>query len=1312
MFRLAKALTFKLWQLFLLLVVLTGILIGTARIVAPELSEYRNQAVVWAEEALGQPVKISGMTMRWRGFGPQLVLQDAALLDSNTKKSLLQFAEIRLDFGLIDALLRGAPVPRNITIVGATLHVERRPDGSIVVAGIDAGASESDTNQTPAVVLPQRLSLQDSKVVWDDRLLGKAPLHFHLSKAQLAHDGEHHQVDVDLGLPGGGGNVQLSVDITGALDNPNAWVAQFYVASEHLLLSTLPKQHQPEGYLLQQGVASFKLWGHWQAGEIDQLLGQFNLQKLQLSHQQNQENQENTQPQLLDVEHLASRIQWRRQDQGWRFDAAGIEFQQAGQATHKSNLSVISQNADLQPPILQIELDALELADVHAVASILPLPNGLSDALTGLQPQAEITAVKMDYEGATDTPKWHFTGQINNLQLQPWNDIPGVKNITARVEANQDHGALILDSVQAEVDFKGLFRAPLPLQQLTGLLQWEQLPDVGWRLHSNELIAKNSDIATRTRLLMDIPSAPDQSIFLDLQTDFANGTASSTHRYLPAGIMGEEVVKWLDRALVSGHVTSGSCVVRGHLRDFPYNNNKGRFEVLFGVEDLVLDYFPGWPRLEEVSTEVRFLDDSFDAWIVDGKILNSEIKQAHGWIDQLSESTPFKLDGKVYGALNDDLRLLRESPLAEDFAATVEGMRAEGNAQVEVNFAIPLTDTDPQPFRIDGKVGFKKSTLHLDDWQLSLTKMKGDLLFDEEGIRAKGILAETLNTAVNVDLERSPTMPDATRVTARAHLPMATLANRFPDMGLDILDGATNWTLKLDIPNKVAQSDAAALISAESDLIGIAIDLPAPLGKTAIESRHLQLSTSFSKQPLRPLQGRYGDILDLSLLLDASNPAALTLQRGELRLGGAQAILPDSEGLRLHARLDEFDITPWLEQFSTLDSTADTTDKLPISAVDLNIHQLQKDELTLDDVSVKLKHEDGIWSGPVATSFFDGKLTIPSNIPQEAITLRLNQIEFNFKPKEDEETAEQPQSKSIVISEEFLDPRDFPALYLQSDKVILNGQDLGSIILDVRKVDGGLSLEPTLMESERLALELSGHWIKTSHAPESHLEFALDAPEVGDLLADMDITHNIQDSSAIIRGNLNWQGGPHLISMQGITGRLKVKIGKGSILEVDPGIGRVFGLLNLTALQRRLSLDFSDLYEKGFGFDRMRGTFKLQDGNADTDKFEIDGPAAKIILSGRTGLVTHDLDQHIIVAPQITSSVTLATTIANPAAGAALFLAQNIMGKELDKITSYHYQVTGTWDEPQFSEKKSVFLEPLQDALSPKEQSQRIEDYD
>jgi len=1295
MIRLAKALTIKLWQLSLLLIVLAGILIGAARIVLPELSAYRNQAVQWAEEALGQPVTISGITLRWQGFGPQLILEDAALLNADTREPSLQFAEIRIDFGLLDTLITGTALPRNITIVGAALHIERHPDGSVIIAGLNN--TQTDPNETTALALPWRLSLLDSEIFWDDQRLKIKPLHLHITQAQFAHNGKRHQASVEIDLPENSGNVQLFADIEGTLDDPNTWAAQFYIGSNRLLLPTLLKAFQPKDYLLQQGTANLKLWGRWQAGKIDQVQGEVDLQNLALLHILEKEK---SLPQPLTMTRLKGDFQWQQQQQGWRIDVADIGLQHNNQSGQKSNLSIIAQNTHRPNPTLQLDLDRLELADILPIIKILPLPNNASNALAGLQPQALIKQLRVNYE---DNLTWHLSGQLTNLHYLAWNNIPGVKNLTGQIEATPKSGALRLDSNLLELDFNGLFRAPLHLQTVSGLLQWEQLPEIGWRIYSDELIAKNSDLETRTRLLMDIPNAADQSPFLDLQTDYANGTVSSVHHYLPTGIMSQGVVDWLDRALVSGHLTTGSCIVRGHLQDFPFDNNKGRFEVLFGVEDLILDYFLGWPRLEEVATEVRFLDNRFDAWIVDGKLLNSEIQQAHGWIDQLSESTPFKLTGTVDGSLNDNLRLLRESPLAEDFAATVAGMRAEGDARVKVDLAIPLATVNPPPFRIDGLVHFKQSTLHLDDWQLSLKKMQGNLLFDEEGIRAKGIQAETLGTTVQVDMGRSTAISDATRITAKAHVTTATLANRFSGMGLDMLDGATDWTLQLDIPNKVSQSHAAALIAAESQLVGIAIDLPAPLGKTAAEARHFQLSTKVSSKPQQPLQGRYGDILDFSLLLNTSNPDALTLQRGELRLGGEQADLPDRDEMRLHARLDEFDLTPWLKRAEEL-NTSGTAGRSPFSAIDIGIKQLRKDELTLNDVALKLIRNNGAWRGHVATRLFDGDVVIPANLKQETIRLNLDKIELTYNLDEDNKDKEAKKEHTVepsTASNQYLNPLDFPATYIQSDQFILNGENLGSLEINISKIDTGLSLESILIKEDQLTLNLSGQWINTPNKPKSQFNFDLNALKVGSLLADTGITHNLKGADAHINGHLDWDGGPHRVSMQNIKGELKADISKGSILEADPGIGRIFGLLNLTALQRRLSLDFSDLYAKGFGFDHMKGSFQFKDGNATTKGFQIDGPAAKIVITGRTGLVKHDLEQNIIVSPQITSSVTLATTLANPLAGAALFLAQNIMGDELDKITRYQYQVTGSWDNPIFSDKKSIFLAPLKETTSP-----------
>ncbi len=157
-----------------------------------------------------------------------------------------------------------------------------------------------------------------------------------------------------------------------------------------------------------------------------------------------------------------------------------------------------------------------------------------------------------------------------------------------------------------------------------------------------KIVANNSDIKTQTRLRLQIYHDPKRSPALDLQTDFNNGKASATRHYLPTGIMDEKVVAWLDKSIVSGKVLQGSAIFRGSIDEFPFYKNTGHFEVLFNVEDLTLDYQPGWPHIEQLAAEVRFHNNSLYIRKGSGKMLNSRLRNLYARIDDLENSSPLK----------------------------------------------------------------------------------------------------------------------------------------------------------------------------------------------------------------------------------------------------------------------------------------------------------------------------------------------------------------------------------------------------------------------------------------------------------------------------------------------------------------------------------------------------------------------------------------------------------------------------------------------------------------------------------------------
>jgi uncharacterized protein YhdP len=134
---------------------------------------------------------------------------------------------------------------------------------------------------------------------------------------------------------------------------------------------------------------------------------------------------------------------------------------------------------------------------------------------------------------------------------------------------------------------------------------------------------------------------------------------------------------------------------------------------------------------------------------------------------------------------------------------------------------------------------------------------------------------------------------------------------------------------------------------------------------------------------------------------------------------------------------------------------------------------------------------------------------------------------------------------------------------------------------------------------------------------------------------------------------------------------------------MDPGAGRLLGLLSLQSLPQRLSLDFRDIFSEGLAFETIDGRFDIRDGVMKTSDLEMDTPAARVLMRGETNLAEQTQDVVVVVRPSLSNSVALGVTVINPIVGAATFVTQKVLGDPLSKLFSYQYHITGTWSDPQ-----------------------------
>ncbi len=1272
MIRLLRSFAAKVWLALILLTILGGIVILVVRLLLPMVDQYRPDAEKMASEMLGQPVEISRLSARWRGFGPELVLEDVRLLDPESHQPSFRLDAIHVAISLFDTLRTKSIKPREITFDGASLLIKRRSDGSVVISGLE-GVGGGGRAGGELFFLPFRIALKNSELYWENQAIGAAPLRFVDVDIILTNDGDRHQLDALLSLPDdSGARMQLAADIWGDLQEPGAWSGDFYLRGNNLPLAKLLGARIPAGYAINSGTAEMEIWSHWEKGYLSSIEGEARWRDLNLEGSVTPQEEE---PRRLELEQMGGYFRWQRTESGWRLGVDDIAVTRNGRSWPASSLGMETSYDQEGHVHLRTGIDFLRVEDVIALIRMFPLPTEkLDQTLAEIRPQAGIYDLQFRFDETSEGPVWAGRGQLENLSTQPWRSAPGINNLDARFWLTQERGAMDLQGKLVFAKFPGLFRDTLQLQGVNGLLRWERQPELGWVIESAGLEAFNSDVKTRTRLRMVLPDDPEESPLLDLQTDFRDGVVSTTSRYLPVGIMPDGVVEWLDRSLVSGRLVNGSCVFRGPVRDFPFEKRAtGRFEVLFGVEDLLLDYWPEWPRSEEMTAEIRFLNNRFDAWIESGKIFESNLHNLHGRIEHLNKASPFRLSGSITGPLSDELRILSESPLREKFAPLTEAVRAEGDAHLDLEFAVPLSTGQ---FSIDGKLALQDATIHIDEWQLPITRISGNLLFDQDGIRSKGLQGQLMGSETRVEVAPLKGKRGTTRITAKTTLPGSAFAQRFPALGLEGLKGTTDWQLDLDIPPFAKGKRPLVDIRLSSNLKGIRLDLPAPIGKSEREQRKLVVTTTLSNRPERRLGVRYGDILDSAMLLNVTDPDRIHFIRGGLMFGGAPARLPEKDQLLMEGKLANLHIDPWLNYFHPSGS------KLALPAIttkDLRIDNLRYGDTYLQNVTFNLDTDKTGIQGRVEGDRVSGSFQIPVSLKDNPITLRLDRLSLDFNP---EQIAEIPQQEDDT----WTDPRTLPAVDLQSEKIILNGRNYGQFTLLTHSTPEGVALDTVSLISERLKFSARGEWIVYRGTPQTALDLTLDAESLGKLLDHLGYAPNLRDAPAKVEASLRWSGNPRQFSSTDLNGEMKMSLGEGRFLEVDPGLGRIFGLLNLSALQRRLSLDFSDLFKKGFSFDSIEGSFTLDEGDAYTNDLRILGPGADIEIAGRIGLVDQDFDQLVSVTPNVTASLPIAGAVAGgPAVGAAVYLAQKLLGKRVDRVTNIVYTVKGPWENPEIT---------------------------
>jgi uncharacterized protein (TIGR02099 family) len=813
-----------------------------------------------------------------------------------------------------------------------------------------------------------------------------------------------------------------------------------------------------------------------------------------------------------------------------------------------------------------------------------------------------------------------------------------------------------------------LFPEPLTAEKLQGALRWSGdererrlvLSDVGF-VTPDVSARASGELAWR---------GGDAVPFVDVSLEFSDGNLERLEYFVPTGIFGKTTGPWLDRAFPRGHLRAASIKLRGRPPRKLDRDADFTFSVHADVDDTSVHYLDGWPRAERVAATVTIADGGIVSDVSEGYFFGARIRPSRWTVADIFAKNPnFEWRTRIDGSTEDAMRFLRESPLRESFRSLVDNVDAGGSANLAIDLAVPLVGGIP---RVSGSLEIAGNTLAVPSLAEGFTDIAGRVDFDQEGLAIEGLTGTYLGRTVTAAIETVENGRGHTRARIAGSADAAYLARHLHNAGLldrpDVsvmpilahLDGETSWRATVDVLEAAAGDQAPVVLRVESDLEGANLLLPAPFAKRADAALPVTVEARFADVAHRRMRLTLGDwaagIFDLR-----GDDEGYRLERGAVSLGGGPATLPDDKSVRVTGRIPRADLGEWSALVLKPGDASASDGALPTS-VELAIDRLAMLGAEFADVRINARgSRNGDWRAAITGTDLDGEVLVPAARPARPVVARFDRLAWTPLPGD---AAAPP------------DPRNLPPVHFTCRQCSYADLQFNDLELVSSRIDDGLSIDSLRLHNDGFQARATGAWTYDPRSGQrTRLAVQLASQDLGRFLTSLG-----HDGGATRGGvtdvNLtaSWNGPPSEFDLEDLDGVMHFRAGEGTLTEVSRGTaGRLFGLLVVPDLPRRLMGDFSDLFEDGFAYKQIEGTFNIERGNAYTNDLTLDGSLARISIAGRTGLASEDYDQLITVTPKLSESLPLMP----------IWLVEKVFQKELiNELFAYQYTITGSWDEP------------------------------
>ena len=1336
--------------------------------IVPRIEEFRPRLEVQASRALGMPVRIGQITARSEGLIPSFELRDVALLDASGREALRL---PRLLVALSPKSLWGRGFEQ-VFIDQPDLEIRRAASGKLYVGGLDMSQTRSDSNAVADWFFSQtEFAIKGGTVRWVDELRGAPPLALTQVDAVIRNTRRRHAMRLDATPPPEWGE---RFSLRGVFRQPLLsggpglwadWSGQLYGEFERADVSRINQYVSLDrlGMAVTAGTGSLRAWadvgkGQITGGTADVALAGVNAQLGQAL-------------QPLALASMAGRFGGRQLATGFEFNTTALRFDTLdGLRWPGGNLSMVHTDA-VGDTLAHTEFkaDRLDLAALAQIATRLPLSESTRAQIDSFAPKGLVETIDARWQGSVDKPaSFSAKGRVSGLalaalasqgatvgsvaseNLRPAPGRPGLSGASVDFDITHTGGKATVNIANGMLELPGIFEEPrVAMDQLSMDAQWKVM---GGQIDTQlrNIRFSNADAQGTVQAAWRSAPAPTQHDslgLLDLQGSLSRGNGARVHRYLPL-VLPERVRHYVRDAVLRGELSELKFKVKGPVDDIPYSTPaQGDFAISTRIKNGTFAYVPTsaqpagavpWPALTDLSGELVFNRSALQVNGATGKVQGLgglQLVKVDARIADLQHAATVEVTAAIKGPAADALGFVNTSPLATMTGQVLEKAVVSGAVDIALGLSLPLVAIEKT--RVQGTLTLAGNDVQITPAAPLLARTRGAVAFSESGFNVAAVQARFLGGDIRLEggmrVPVRPAAPGLTSITPsdlEASVVFKAQGNvtaeglrQATDLGLvsrlaQNASGGAAYTATLGFRRGVAE------ITVASNLQGMGLSLPAPLGKAAETLLPLRFEDTLQRESMAPgqkLQDQLtlsvGNLASLVYVRDISGAEPRVL-RGSMGIGleaGESSPMPES-GVAANINLANVDIDAWQKVMAATASktpasgasagasTATSMDAVVMSYLPtrmaIRARQLQVSGRKLNQVVVGATRDALIWRANIDAEELNGYIEFRQpggtnvGLGGGRVFARLSRLNLGQNTAKEVETLLDQQPASI------------PALDIVVEDLELRGRKLGRIEIDAVNRGAAVALREGGAREWRLnkfnitlpeaVLTATGNWAAidqqsatVERLPERRrtvMSFKLDIADSGELLKRFGMKDVVRRGKGSMQGQVAWVGSPLSPDYPSMGGQFNVNIESGQFLKAEPGIAKLLGVLSLQSLPRRLTLDFRDVFSDGFTFDFVRGDVAIAQGLASTNNLQMKGVNAAVLMGGSADIAKETQDIKVVVVPEINAgTASLIATVINPAIGVGTFLAQYFLRRPLMQAATQEFHIDGSWADPKIT---------------------------